>query len=400
MLFTVSQISPAVELVFADAEKFINVYPAYHQNGDLIYCTVSPAAWTLVGTEYRWETTFPAITSTTVPVIQLIYSYNSTQSQRQQEYSAFKSITSVETVEGKLYLRAPIRPSTSFRIRYRRLDRLDLAIPLNRYLGVGIGAGLKSDSIDLSMTAMNPMNSQSLLLTTRLPEASVEYAGVMSSDLVGRLLKLEDMYNQGFNQPYRIDGYASAGASTPISTYYADITSVQSVSQDTWYKECSVYSTTDAADFTTAAHLFYQQQATVLDLTHIYTGNVETFSYALAANALLQSIKGLQLLDTRKVTDISYMFSDDVALESVDLGSCDMSSVTNIEGLFKGCVSLNYLDVRSIDFTKTDRNGTALIEQADVFTGVLDNCVIWVGGETQYNAIHAVYPNLTGITYN
>lgn len=400
MLFTVSQISPAVELVFADAERFINVYPAYHQNGDLIYCIVSPEAWTLVGTEYRWETTFPAITDTTVPVIQLIYSYNSTQSQRQREYNSFKSITSVETVEGKLYLRSSIRPSTSFRIRYRRLDRMDLAIPLNRYLGVGIGAGLKSDSVDLSMTAMNPMNNQSLLLTARLQEASVKYAGVMSSDLVARLLKLEDMYNQGFNRPYRIEGYASASASTPISTYYSDIESVQSVSQDTWYKECSIYSTTDAVDFITAAHLFYQQQATVLDLTHIYTGNVESFSYALAANVLLQSIKGLQLLDTRKVTDISYMFSDDAALESVDLGSCDLSSVTNIAGLFKGCASLNYLDVRSIDFTKTDGNGTALIEQTDVFTGVPDNCVIWVGGEIQYNAIHAVYPNLTGITYN
>ena len=139
MLFKVSQISPAVELVFSDAERFINVYPAYHQNGDLIYANVNPAAWILIGTEYRWETTFMGITDTTVPVIQLIYSYNATQAQRQQQYEAFKAITSVETVENKLYLRAPIRPSVPFRIRYRRLDRMDLAIPLNRYLGVGLG---------------------------------------------------------------------------------------------------------------------------------------------------------------------------------------------------------------------------------------------------------------------
>lgn len=400
MLFKVSQISPTVELVFADAERFINVYPSYHQNGDLIYANVNPAAWTLVGTEYRWETAFVGITDMTVPVIQLIYSYNATQAQKQQQYEAFKTITSVETVENKLYLRAPIRPSVPFRIRYRRLDRLDLAIPLNRYLGIGIGISPNHDSADLSMTALNPLTGQSLLLTSRMQGASVGYAGAMTSDMVARILKLEDAYNKTFTQPYRIEGYASSDAATPITTYYADITSVQSVSQDTWYKECSIYSTTDAADFITAAHLFYQQQATVLDLIHIYTGNVETFSYALAANVLLQSIKGLQLLDTRKVTDISYMFSDDVALESVDLGSCDLNSVTNIEGLFKGCVSLNYLDVRSIDFTKTDGNGTALIEQADVFTGVPDNCVIWVGGEIQYNAIHAAYPNLTGITYN
>ena len=400
MLFKVSQISPAVELVFSDAERFINVYPAYHQNGDLIYANVNPAAWILIGTEYRWETTFMGITDTTVPVIQLIYSYNATQAQRQQQYEAFKAITSVETVENKLYLRAPIRPSVPFRIRYRRLDRMDLAIPLNRYLGVGLGLDVNHDSLDLSMTAMNPLTGQSLPLMTRLREAGIGYAGVMSSDMFSRVLKLEDIYNQSLTQPYRIDGYSSVGAATPITTYYADIIAVQSVAQNTWYKECSLYSTTDAADFDTAVRLFYQQQATVVDLTHIYTGNVESFSYALAANVLLHEIKGLQLLDTHKATDISYMFADNVVLESVDLGSCDFGNVLNIEGLFKGCTAVQYIDVRSIDFTRLDNQGYAMTTQPDIFTGVPDACEIWVNGQEQRDAIIAVYPNLTGITYN
>lgn len=400
MLFKVSQISPTVELVFADAERFINVYPSYHQNGDLIYANVNPAAWTLVGTEYRWETAFVGITDMTVPVIQLIYSYNATQAQKQQQYEAFKTITSVETVENKLYLRAPIRPSVPFRIRYRRLDRLDLAIPLNRYLGIGIGISPNHDSADLSMTALNPLTGQSLLLTSRMQGASVGYAGAMTSDMVARILKLEDAYNKTFTQPYRIEGYASSDAATPITTYYADIPSVQAIAPGTWHKECAIYSITDAPDFTTAVRLFYQQQATVLDLIHIYTGNVESFSYALAANVLLQDIKGLQLLDTHKATDISYMFADDSALESIDLGVCDLRNVLNVEGLFKGCTGLQYLDVRSIDFTKKEGQGTALIEQPDVFTGVPNSCEIWVGGQAQRDAIIAVYPNLTGITYN
>lgn len=400
MLFKVSQISPAVELVFSDAEKFINVYPAYHQNGDLIYANVNPAAWNLIGTEYRWETTFTGITDTTVPVIQLIYSYNATQAQRQQQYEAFKTITSVETVANKLYLRAPIRPNVPFRIRYRRLDRMDLAIPLNRYIGIGLGINPNHDSTDLSMTALNPLTGQSLLLTSRLQGAKVGYAGAMTSDMVARILKLEDTYNETFTQPYRIKGYSSASAATPITTYYADIASVQAVAQGTWYKECVIYSTTDAPDFTTAVRLFYQQQATVLNLTHVYTGNVTSFNYALAANVLLQDIKGLQLLDTHKATDISYMFANDSSLESIDVGTCDFGNVLNVEGLFKGCTSLQYLDVRSIDFTKTDGQGTTLIEQPDVFTGVPDSCEIWVGGQVQRDAIIAVYPNLTGITYN
>lgn len=400
MLFKVSRISSAVELVFSDAERFINVYPSYHQNGDLIYVNVNPAAWTLVGNEYRWETTFIGITSTTVPVIQLIYSYDATQAQRQQQYEAFKTITSVETAENRLYLRAPMRPNTLFRIRYRRLDRMDLAISLNRYLGIGLGVDTHHDSLDIAMTAMNPLTGQSLPLTTTLQEASIGYAGIMSSSMLARILKLEDTYNRTLTQPYRIDGYASANATTSTTTYYADITAVRAVAPDTWYKECALYSITDAADFDTAIRLFYQQQATVLDLTHIYTGNVVSFSYALAANVLLQDIKGLQLLDTHKATDISYMFADDSALESVDLSTCDLKNVLNVEGLFKGCTGLQYLDVRSIDFTKKDSQGTTLIEQPNVLTGVPDSCEIWVGGEAQRDAIIAVYPNLTSITYN
>ena len=400
MLFKVSQISPAVELVFSDAERFINVYPAYHQNGDLIYANVDPASWNLIGTEYRWETTFIGITDTTVPVIQLIYSYNATPAQRQQQYEAFRSITSVETVENRLYLRSPVRPSVPFRIRYRRLDRMDLAIPLNRYLGIGIGTSADYDSVDLSMTALNPLTGQSLLLTSRLQEAGIGYAGVMTSNMVARIRKLEDNYNQTLEQPYRIDGYSSASAATPITTYYADIASVQAIAQGTWHKECAIYSITEAPDFTTAVRLFYRQQATVLDLIHVYTGNVESFSYALAANVLLQEIKGLSLLDTHKATDISYMFTEDSSLESIDLGICDFRNVLNIEGLFKGCTGLQYLDVRSLDFTKKDGNGIALIEQPDVFTGVPDSCEIWVGGQAQRDVIIAVYPNLTSITYN
>lgn len=400
MLFRVSQISPTVELVFADAERFINVYPAYHQNGDLNYCNVDSAAWSQVGTEYQWETTCLGITDMTVPVIQLIYSYNATASEKQQQYEAFRLITTVETVTNRLLLRTPIRPSVAFRIRYRRLDRMDLAIFMNRYFGVGLGVSANSDSVDMSMSSLNPINNSMLALTARVQPATTGTAGVMSADMFSRLLKLEDTYNKSLTQPYRIDGFSSASASTPITTYYADINSVQAVSQDTWYKECTLYTTTDASDFTTAVHLFYQQQATLLDLTHIYTGNVTTFSYALAANVLLQSIIGLELMDTHNVTDISYMFTDDVALQSVDLGSCDFGRVINIEGLFKGCSALEYIDIRTLDFTRLDAQGNQLITQSDIFTDVPDDCVIWVGGETQYNAIHAVYPNLTGITYN
>lgn len=400
MRFVVSQISPTIELVFADTEEFINVYPTYHQKSGLIYANVNSTDWVVSGTQYRWETTYPDITVDTVPVIQLVYSYNATASEKQEQYAAFRLVKVVETLEGKLRLYVDTKPTVNFRIRYRLLDKMDLAIPLNRMFGVGLGYQASYNEMTSYLTSINPITGQSLLLSSLVPMASTGTSGIVSADIIARLLKLEDSYNVTMNQPYRIIGYDSASAASPITTYYADITAMQGISADTWYKECEIWTTTDASDFTTAFHMFYQQQATVLNLTHVYTGNVETFSYALAANVLLQSIVGLQLLNTSKAYDISYMFADDVALEEVDLSSCDLSRVTNIEGLFKNCSSLQKINVSSIDFTALGQGDVALIEQPDIFTGVPDNCVIWVAGETQRTAILDNYPNLTGITYN
>lgn len=400
MIFKVSQISPSVELIFANSDEYINVYPSYHQKGNLNYVNVDNTAWYVYGTQYRWETSFADINSETIPVIQLIYSYNATQAEKQNQYAAFKAITAVETVSGKLYLYANARPYTSFRIRYRVLNKLDLAIPLNRYFGVGIGYSVDGSQLFAQMTGFNPVTNQSILLSSSMPDATYSAPGAMPGGVLARLKKLEDIYDNTLTKPYSITGFSSASATSEQTTYYPDIASVQAVSQDTWYQECEMKTQTDVADFTTAAHLFYQQQATKLNVTHIYTGKVTTFSYALAANSLLQEITGLELLDTRSATDISYMFADDIALKRVDLSSLNLQAVTNLEGLFKNCTSLEYIDVSNIDFTYRPGSRISLIEQDDIFTGVPDDCVIYVGGEMQYTVIHAKYPNLTGITYN
>lgn len=399
MYFNVSQVSQSVELVFANTDEFINVYPSYHQTSGLVYVNVESSDWSLVGTQYQWETSYYDINSETVPVIQLVYAYNATQAEKQAQYAAFREIKAVETIENKLYLYANSRPG-NFRIRYRLLNKRDLAIPLNRLFGVGIGYKASYSNLSGYLTAINPITNQTTPLMGNIPVADVGTAGVVSGDIIPRLLKLEGDYNSRLTQPYCIIGYDSASAASPITTYYSDITAIQSVSANTWYKECELWTKTDASDFTTAVHMFYQQQATVLNLTHIYTGSVTTFNYALAANVLLQNIIGLQLLDTHNATDISYMFSGDTALEEIDLSSCCFDSVTDIEGLFKNCTGLQEINVTSIDFTKIGVGNVSLIEQSDVFTGVPNNCTIWVAGENQRDAILAEYPNLTGITYN
>lgn len=400
MLFTVRQISPSIELIFDNTDEFINVYPAYHQQGSLIYQNVDRTAWTASGSQYRWECNYADITSETIPVIQLVYSYNATTTERQQQYQAFRTITAVETVAGKLRLYAPVVPTYDFRIRFRILNKMDLAIPLNRLYGIGLGYTPSFEQLSSYLTSLNPVSGQTMALYSFVPLATANKSGAMPGGILGRILKLEDIYNQTLTQPYCITGYASDAALTPISTYYADITSVQSVAADTWYKECEIRTQTDVSDFTTAEYLFYQQHATVLNITHIYTGNVTTFKHAFAANAYMESITGLSLLDTHNATDISYMFAGDSKLEKVDLSSLCLDKVTNIEGLFKDCSVIEEINVTNLDFRYNTTSNSSLIEQPDIFTGIPNDCVIWVSGSEQRDAILTKYPNLTGITYN
>lgn len=400
MKFTVSQISPEVELVFANADQFINVYPAYHQKSDFRYCNVNISDWEVVSGQYRWKNDFLDINEDTVPTIQLIYSYNATAVDRQQQYAAFKGINAVETTTGRLYLYCKSRPTVNFRIRYRILNKLDLAIPLNRLFGVSLGYSTDVEQLMIELVGYNPVTNQIIPMSTNVPTATKSYAGAMPGGLLARVEKLESLYNATMEQPYAIKGYASDAAATPQTTYYQDIAAVQSVAADTWFKECEIFTTTDPSDFTTAYHMFYQQRATRLNLTHIYTKNVTSFSYALAANSLLQTIVGLDLLDTRNATDLSYMFAEDAVLEKVDLSLLCLDKLENIEGLFKNCSSITEINVSNIDFTYSVGSGPNLINQPDIFTGIPDDCVIWVGGEDQRNAILDKYPNLTGITYN
>ena len=399
MLFEVSQVSSNIELVFANSDRYINVYPSYHQVGGMNYRNVNQTDWVAAGNQFRWAAPMPQITEETIPVIQLVYSYGSSDTEQQQQYFAFKSITNVETISGSMYLYTSTRPTTDFRIRFKVLNKLDLAILLDRMFGIGIGYEAAAEELSIILTGYNPITGQSGMIPSVLPAASNSRSGIVQAGIVSRLKKLEKEYDSLLTTPFRIDGYSSASAPSPVSTYYADEASICSVPANTWYKECSIYTATDA-EFTDAARLFYQQQATGLDLTHVYTGNVTSFSYALACNSLLQDITGINLLDTRSAVDISYMFKDDIALTKVDLSELCLDNVTDISGLFQGCTALTELNLSSIDFTREDDQGQPIITCPDIFTGVPDDCMIWVAGETQRNAILGEYPNLTDITYN
>ena len=63
----------------------------------------------------------------------------------------------------------------------------------------------------------------------------------------------------------------------------------------------------------------------------------------------LQTIQGLENLDTSRVTDMSFMFIGCENLTSLDLSHWDTSQVTNMSDMFYGCERLTNLDISQFD---------------------------------------------------
>ena len=75
-------------------------------------------------------------------------------------------------------------------------------------------------------------------------------------------------------------------------------------------------------------------------------------SYLFVGFSNLESIEGLEYLDTSSVTNMFSMFSGCSKLTSLDLSSFDTSNVTSMENMFLGCRSLTSLDVSHFDTSK------------------------------------------------
>ena len=65
--------------------------------------------------------------------------------------------------------------------------------------------------------------------------------------------------------------------------------------------------------------------------------------------ASLETITGLENLNTEEVTNMSEMFLGCEGLETLDLQSFNTAKVTNMSGMFKGCYSLTSINVQSFN---------------------------------------------------
>ena len=87
-------------------------------------------------------------------------------------------------------------------------------------------------------------------------------------------------------------------------------------------------------------------------------------SYCLFSNLeKLETIQGLENLDTSQVTDMSHMFEDCEDLTSLDLSHFDTSRVTNMSMMFNWCQRLYDLDLSHWDTSQvTDMSGMFFLD--------------------------------------
>ncbi len=77
-----------------------------------------------------------------------------------------------------------------------------------------------------------------------------------------------------------------------------------------------------------------------------------TCAFWFAGFENLTKIKGIENLNTSKVTDMSRMFGYCESLKSIDVSNFDTSNVTNISTMFAYCKSLTSLDVCKFNTSK------------------------------------------------
>ena len=100
--------------------------------------------------------------------------------------------------------------------------------------------------------------------------------------------------------------------------------------------------------------------------------------------ANLQSITGMQYLNTSEVTDMSWMFADCEKLASLDVSHFNTAKVTNMSYMFRGCKLLTSLDVSNFNTSKVTSmesmfgglNALASLDVSNFNTANVDNMSI------------------------
>lgn len=128
---------------------------------------------------------------------------------------------------------------------------------------------------------------------------------------------------------------------------------------------------------------------TTLDLSWLDTKNITNMSYMFSGCKLLTSLD-LSKFDTSKVTSMSSMFDGCSSLTSLDLSNFKTSNVTNMGFMFSGCSSLATIDLCNFEINNVTKF-------ASMFNSVPTSCEILVKDETAKSWLNTNFPTMTNV---
>lgn len=80
--------------------------------------------------------------------------------------------------------------------------------------------------------------------------------------------------------------------------------------------------------------------------------NLTSTAYWFEGFSSLKNFDRIDYFYTDKVTDMSHMFANCYALDTMDLHTLEMKNVTNLEAMFLNCKALKMADVQTVDISK------------------------------------------------
>ena len=123
---------------------------------------------------------------------------------------------------------------------------------------------------------------------------------------------------------------------TSLRRFFEDLTKLETI---TGLEYLNTENVTDMG------HMFYNcSSLTSLDVTHFNTENVTDMSYMFSDCSSLTSLD-VTHFNTAKVTDMRYMFYNCKALTSLDVTKFNTEKVTNMNRMFSNCSSLTSLNL-------------------------------------------------------
>ena len=209
------------------------------------------------------------------------------------------------------------------------LSKLDTTGLLNMQLMFSSCKNLKT--VDLSEFDTSSVNNMANVFNdcTRLESVN------MSSFDTSSVTTMAGMFNNG-----------PSLRSLDVSKFNtANVTAINSMfSKCSSLKELNV-SNFNTTNVTTIANMFnHCENLETLDLRSFNTANLTTMYRAFGSCYKLENILISEKCDTDRVTDMSWMFTDCFALESLDMSGFNTSSLKNMSNMFNGCVNLKSIN--------------------------------------------------------